>query len=61
MIDAVFVPRGAEERAVRAGLGRRSKVAVYGTGIGSSAATAAVEAVIAGAPAGGVPRRVLVT
>jgi nucleoside phosphorylase len=62
VIDAVFVPRGAEERAVRAGLGRRSKVAVYTTGIGSSSAAAAAEAVIAGAAAaGGVPRRVLVT
>jgi len=62
VIDAVFVPRGAEERAVRAGLGRRSKVAVYTTGIGSSSATAAAEAVIAGASAaGGMPRRVLVT
>lgn len=62
LIDAVFVSRGAEERAVRAGLGRRSKVAVYTTGIGSSSATAAAEAVIAGAAAaGGVPRRILVT
>ena len=65
MIDAVFVPRGAEERAVRAGLRRRglprrspgAGVAVYSTGIGSSSAIAAAEAVIAS----GVPRRVLVT
>jgi nucleoside phosphorylase len=65
VIDAVFVPRGAEERAVRAGLSRRSlwrksprpEVAVYTMGIGSSSATAAAEVVIAS----GVPRRVLVT
>ena len=55
MIDAVFVPRGAEERAVRAGL--RRSVAIYPIGIGSSSAIAAAEAVIAS----GAPRRVLVT
>ncbi len=55
MIDAVFVPRGAEERAVRAGL--RRSVAIYPIGIGSSSATAAAEAV----SASGAPRRVLVT
>ena len=55
MIDAVLVPRGAEERAVRAGL--RRSVAIYPIGIGSSSATAAAEAV----SASGAPRRVLVT
>jgi nucleoside phosphorylase len=55
VIDAVFVPRGAEERAVRAGL--RRSVAIYPIGIGSSSATAAAEAVIAS----GAPRHVLVT
>jgi len=55
VIDAVFVPRGAEERAVRAGL--RRSVVIYPIGIGSSSAIAAAEAVIAS----GAPRRVLVT
>lgn len=55
MIDAVFVPRGAEERAVRGGL--RRSVAIYPMGIGPSSATAAAEAVIAS----GAPRHVLVT
>ena len=55
MIDAVFVPRGAEECAVRAGL--RRSVAICPMRIGSSSATAAAEAAIAS----GAPRRVLVT
>jgi nucleoside phosphorylase len=64
MIDAVFVPRGAEERAVRAGLRsphfsrkqRESSITIHPTGIGPSS-SAAAEAVIAN----GVPSRVLVT
>lgn len=47
MIDAIFVPRGVEERAVRRGLGRRgAAIAVYPTGFGASSARAA-EAVLA--------------
>lgn len=57
MIDAVFVPRGAEERAVRRGLGRRgATIAVYPTRMGASSVIA-VEGVLASGP---VPRRALI-
>ncbi len=58
MIDAVFVPRGLEERAVRRGLGRGGReIAVYPTAIGSSSADM-VDAMLVG---GSVPRFALVT
>jgi len=45
LIDAVFVPRGAEERAVRRALSRaRSGVAVFTSGIGPQAVHKAAEA-----------------
>jgi nucleoside phosphorylase len=59
--DAVFVVRGAEERAVRRGLSRAGAakaIAVYAIGIGPAAAQAAVEAVLDASPA---PARALVT
>ncbi len=44
MIDAIFVPRGSEERAVRRALGRaRSTVRVIATGVGERAAARAVD------------------
>jgi len=59
MIDAVFVPRGAEERAVRRGLRHAgSRIAVVATGIGSQAASLAAEAALA---SDSPPDRVLVT
>lgn len=57
MIDAVFVPRGAEEHAVRRGLGRRgAAIAVYPTRMGASSAVAVEDALASGHP----PQRVLV-
>jgi len=57
MIDAVFVPRGAEERAVRRGL-NRSRIVVVPIGIGDRAASMAAEIALA---SDSPPRRVLVT
>jgi nucleoside phosphorylase len=50
LIETIFVPRGAEERAVRKGLARAgSGIRVVATGIGPlAAATAADEAIAAG-------------
>lgn len=46
MFDAIFVPRGVEERSVRRGLGRRgAEPRVHATGAGASAA-AEVDAVL---------------
>ncbi|MGP6159090.1 MAG: hypothetical protein ACLPYS_16535 [Vulcanimicrobiaceae bacterium] len=51
MIDAIFVPRGAEERAVRNALRGHGTPAVWTSGIGPAAAQRAVaEALEAGAP-----------
>jgi nucleoside phosphorylase len=59
MLDAVFVPRGAEERAVRRGLARSgSRIPVLVTGIGDHAAGLAADAALASKSP---PRRVLVT
>jgi nucleoside phosphorylase len=59
VIDAIFVPRGAEADAVRAGLGPEpSPVRIFTTGMGPRAALrAANEAIAAGPPI----RRALVT
>lgn len=68
MIDAIFVPRGVEEHAVRRGLGRRGRgIAVYPTGIGPASAATAADAAVASrsstatAPEGAAPWHVLVT
>lgn len=61
MFDALFVVRGAEERAVRRGLARAgaaSSIALHPIGIGPAAADAAAQAVLAGA--GEPPARVLI-
>jgi len=58
LLDAIFVPQGAEERVVRRALLRaRSPAVVYVTGLGSPAAAAAAERALTTAPA---PRRVLI-
>jgi nucleoside phosphorylase len=52
VVEAVFVPRGAEERAVRRALRRRAGPAVWTSGIGPAAAERAVaEALAVRAPA----------
>jgi adenosylhomocysteine nucleosidase len=57
MFDVIFVPRGAEESAVRRAAGReRAPVRIVATGIGPHAAARAATGALAAAPA-----RVLVT
>jgi nucleoside phosphorylase len=53
LIETIFVPRGAEERAVRSGLARaRSSIVVVPTGIGPLAAARAAEEALAAATFG---------
>jgi nucleoside phosphorylase len=55
VIETIFVPRGAEENAVRAGLGRSGgSIRVIATGIGERAAARAAAAAIAGGSVGSV-------
>lgn len=49
MVETIFVPRGAEERAVRAALGRDSNVRVVSSGIGPLAAARAADDALAAA------------
>ncbi len=59
MVDAIFVPQGAEERVVRRALARcGSPAVVYITGLGCTAAAAAAERALEAAPA---PRRGLIS